>query len=341
MVSTIDDANVLGLPQIVSDVFLDSGLAVILVTIVVGQLVSQINAAQSMLDFTNNYVMLASTYAALTVEASGILHAVYLIQILVANAAGCPIKSDEPKRSMAKKAFFWGRVIFSTSLLVFAISITIKALFDGDTTMWEGVPAIVSLLLLVLLIGIVGLMEGMQIALFAVVHRPAEDLQKHPAAQKVCKAVFKGQTLESFLCGRQICQTILMFAIARIIAIDAKDGNILGVGDTFQRILNSGVLGALISTIVISLSWRILASSFPIFFLGNPFAPFILKMCLLIEASGICTIAWLMAKVQKRIAGYRPDSEYIGDHSESVLKDDNSSSENGMTDKSSEDEAEP
>merc|ERR1719491_2627584 len=82
MVSTVDDASVLGLPKIVNDIFLGSDLAVILCTIVFGQLIAQINCAHSMLDFINNWGMVVSTYIALCVEASGILHAVYFVQII-------------------------------------------------------------------------------------------------------------------------------------------------------------------------------------------------------------------------------------------------------------------
>merc|ERR1719491_2484072 len=82
MVSTIDDASVFGLPKIVNDIFLGSDLAVILCTIVFGQLIAQINCAHSMLDFINNWGMVLSTYIALCVEASGILHAVYFVQII-------------------------------------------------------------------------------------------------------------------------------------------------------------------------------------------------------------------------------------------------------------------
>jgi hypothetical protein len=314
MVSTIDDAAVLGLPRFVNEVFLDSGLAVILITIVFGQLVTQINAAKCMLDFINNYVMLASTYAALTVEASGILHAVYLFQILSCRLAGNPVQSKEPPRSPLQKAFFWGRVLMSLSILMFAFAVAFKALFANQTTMWEGIPAYVSVIILFGLIVVVGMMEALQIAFMAVIHMPEDELSKHPRAQRTCAMIFQGTNLQAFLIGRQIFQTIIMFAIARIITVSTEEdeNNIFRVGDRLQSFFNTGILGALISTIVASLSWRVVAAQFPLVFLSNPFGSFITWLCLAAEKTGVCYCAWSIAALLKMIAGYKEDETYVG-----------------------------
>jgi hypothetical protein len=62
MASAVDDASVLGLPDILNEIFLATGIAVILTTIMIGQLMAQVNAANCMLDFLNNYFMLFTTY---------------------------------------------------------------------------------------------------------------------------------------------------------------------------------------------------------------------------------------------------------------------------------------
>jgi len=80
LATAVKGASVLGLPDLVCTIFLSTGLAMTLVTIVLGQLALQINAANCMLDYMNNYAMLCSTYLALAVEASGICHVVYLVQ---------------------------------------------------------------------------------------------------------------------------------------------------------------------------------------------------------------------------------------------------------------------
>jgi len=62
-------------------------------TIVLGQLVSQVNAAVCMLDFVNNYFMLFTTYVSLGIEYSGLLHSAYLVQIGFSKLTGNPIES--------------------------------------------------------------------------------------------------------------------------------------------------------------------------------------------------------------------------------------------------------
>jgi len=88
MASSVANASVLGLPDIVGEVFLTSGLAVILVTIMIGQLTAQVNASYCMLDFLNNYFVLFTTYISLCIEWTGLLHSVYLIQMLFSRLTG-------------------------------------------------------------------------------------------------------------------------------------------------------------------------------------------------------------------------------------------------------------
>jgi hypothetical protein len=202
------------------------------------------------------------------------------------------------------------------ALLSFAFAVTLTALFDGKTTMYEGVPEVVSVIVLFILMAFVGMMEGMQIALFAVVNLPEDELKNHPLAAKVCELTFTGDNLQKFLIGRQICVTCCMFIVARItscdVDVDAGEETIFGVSDGVQEFFNTGLLGAVITTIVASLAWRIIASSFPIAFLSNPLIYVIIRLCLVLEASGICSAAWLLALVHKGIAGYQLDEVHIG-----------------------------
>ena len=317
MVSTIDDASVLGLPAIVNDIFLDAGVGVILVTIIFGQLIAQINAAHCMLDYMNNYIMLAITYAALAVEASGILHSVYLVQIFFARISGKPIESQENPKTLLQEIGFWARVVLSVAILIASFVVSFTALFQNSTTMWEGVPPVVSVIVLFTLIGITGFMEGLQIAFFAVAHLPAHEIERHASAKYNCDLIFKESSanLQAFLVGRQIFQTVVMFVIARIITVELKDDNqenLFGVGDGLQAFFDTGVLGALLSTIVASLSWRVLASSFPMVFLANPLSTMIIRFCLLIEWTGICYSSWFFAWIHQKLARFQEDTVYIG-----------------------------
>lgn len=215
---------------------------------------------------------------------------------------------------MFQSILFWARVVFSLSVLGFSFAITLKALFDSKTGMWDGVPPYVSVMLFFALMCFVGLMEGMQIALFAVAKIPEEQLACHTIAHQNCQLTFQGSNLQSFLIGRQICVTCCMFVIARITSITISDGdsNIFGVPDAIQDFFNTGLFGAVITTIVGSLAWRIIASSFPLAFLSNPLINIIIRLCLLLEKSGICSASWALAFIQKQIFKYRVDEEYVG-----------------------------
>jgi silicon transporter len=313
MASAIKDADVLGLNETVKEIFLSTSIVVILVTIMLGQLTAQVNAANCMLDFINNYFMLFTTYVSLAIEMSGLLHSVYLVQIVFSKITGKPIETKEEPRNTIQNLFFWGRVLMSLAILGFAFAVTLKALFDGNTTMWAGVPKAVSVIVLFVLMCFVGMMEGMQIALFAVVNLPEEELQQHTIAHKNCQLTFSGQNLQAFLIGRQICVTICMFVVARITTLDIgqDEANIFGVSDGLQEFFNTGLLGAVITTIVASLMWRIIASSFPIAFLSNPLIYLIIRLCLLLEKSGVCSAAWVLARYHKPIINYQPDEVHL------------------------------
>lgn len=314
--SALKGTSVLNMPDILVEIFINSGVAMILMTITLGQLTAQVNATPCMLDFLNNYISLFTSYVSLFIEMSGLLHSVYLVQMIFAKITGKSTESKEAARSIPQAIAFWLRIVFSLVVLSFSFAVTLVALFKGKTTMYGGVPEAVSVALLFVLMAFVGMMEGMQIALFAVMNMPKEEIQKHAQARKTCDLVFSGSNLQAFLIGRQICVTCCMFIVARITAcsvnVDEGDATIFGVSVGIQNFFNTGLLGAVITTIVGSLAWRIIASAFPVAFLSNPLIYVIVQLCLLLEASGICSAAWVLAVVQKRIAGYKTDEEYIG-----------------------------
>jgi hypothetical protein len=95
MGSAVADAAVLGLSDTFNEIFLATGIAMILTTIILGQLTAQVNAANCMLDFINNYFMLFSTHLSLFIEFSGLLHSVYLVQIVFSKLTGQQIHSNE------------------------------------------------------------------------------------------------------------------------------------------------------------------------------------------------------------------------------------------------------
>jgi Silicon transporter len=315
MGSSIPDASVLGMSDIFTQIFLENGVAMILITLMIGQLTAQVNAAVCQLDFINNYFMLFTSYASLCMEMTGLMHSVYLVQMFFSKITGKPIETKEEPRSTVGSILFWARILLSVAVLSFAFAVTLSAMFQLKTNMWAGIPPAVSVVILFILMAFVGMMEGMQIALFAVVNLPEEELVQHSVAHKNCQLTFSGQNLQAFLIGRQICVTCCMFVVARItsinVDIDLEGNNIFGVSDGLQNFFNTGLLGAIITTIVASLMWRIIASSFPIAFLSNPLIYLIIRLCLFLEKSGICSAAWVLARYHKPIVNYQPDEVHL------------------------------
>merc|ERR1712032_597400 len=89
-------------------------------------------------------------------------------------------------------------------------------------------------------------------------------------------------------------------------------GNVLGVPDALQSFLNTGLLAALITTILGSIAWQLVAGAFPIAFLSNPVVYVFLRFCLCLEATGICSGAWVLARVAELVTGWKTDEHYIG-----------------------------
>ena len=312
----IEDASVLSLPDPLANAFLKSGLAMILMTCMIGQLNTQVNASHCMLDFINDWGNWFTVKVAMAIEASGLLHASYLIQMIVAGLAGKPIESNEEPRDAFMNILFWGRVLISVGILTFAFVATFAALFDGKTTMWDGVPEVVAVVLFFLLMAVVGMLEGMQIAFFAVAKLTDEERNSSVWASRTCNVLFEGEghNLPGFMVGRQLCVVSCFFVIARVTSMDVEDGesNVLGVSDGAQEFFNTGLLGALITTIVASIAWQLVASAFPVAFLSTPITYVLLRICLFLEATGICTGAWVLAAIHRKVSGFQRDEVYVG-----------------------------
>ena len=320
----VEGAEVLGLPDAVIKVFLGSGLALFFMTAMIAKISSQVNASRCMLDYVNNYFAVFTMRVAMAIEASGLLHCCYLVQMFFAWAAGQPLQTKEAPRTALQNVFFWGRVLLSLAILAFAFAVTLSALFNGQTTMWDGIPAGASIVLFFVFMAIVGMLEGMQIAFFAVAKMTEEERAKHPWAKKTCDVLFEGdgRNLPGFMVGRQMCVTMCFFIVARVTTISLEDGeeNIFGVSDAVQGFFDTGLFGALITTIVASITWQLVASAFPMAFLSTPVTYILLRFCLFLEWTGLCQGAWVVAMVHRKIARFKRDEVYIGTAEERAAK---------------------
>merc|ERR1711915_807622 len=290
-----------------------------------GQLNTQVNASHCMLDYIDNYFAVFTLWVAMAIEFSGLLHASYLVQILVGLAAGKPVESKEDPKTGFTLIFFWARILMSLAILAFCIAVTMEALFTNITTMWEGVPPGVAVVIFFILMCVVGMLEGMQIAFFAVAKITKEERGSNFFALKTCNFLYSGDgnNLPGFMVGRQLCVVSCMFFVARVTSVRLAEGdpNVFGISDGFQSFLGLGFLGALITTILGSISWQLVASAFPIAFLSNPLTYILLRICLFLESTGLCQGAWVLAAIHKKIAGFQRDEVYIGTAEERAAKE--------------------
>ncbi|KAL7518879.1 hypothetical protein ACHAWX_003687 [Stephanocyclus meneghinianus] len=321
--------DVLGLPNGVKFVFLDIGLASIIFTCILGQLTTQVNASHQMIDYINNYFALFTLYVAMTVEFSGVMHSSYLIQNILSAISGKPIQTNEPPRTGFTFAFFWGRVLMSLAILGFSLAVTLVALFDGDTSVSVKYPSIspgLAVFLLFFFMSVVGMLEGMQIAFFAVAKLPADQRGTSMFGKKTCNLLFagNGQNLPGFMIGRQltvVCSFFLVGSFTSLTIVPGEGNNIFGISDGAQAFLNYGFQGAVITTILASISWQLAASAYPIAFLNNPITYVLLCVALFLEFTGLCAGAWVLARVQKKIMGFHYDEVYVGTPEERIEND--------------------
>jgi hypothetical protein len=113
--------------------------------------------------------------------------------------------------------------------------------------------------------------------------------------------------------GRQLCVVSCMFFIARHFSecrCRCWRRDSLGRLRRLAKFFNTGLLGAIITTIVASIAWQLVASAF----LSPSCQPFtyFLRICLFLEATGLCSGAWVLAWVNKTVSGYQRDEVYIG-----------------------------
>ena len=143
-------------------------------------------------------------------------------------------------------------------------------------------------------------------------------------ARKTCEVLFRGEgrNLPGFMVGRQMTVTLCFFIIARVTTLNVTPGtgeNVFGVPDGVQEFFNLGFLGAIITTILGSISWQLVASAFPIAFLSNPIVYITLRFALLLEATGLIAGAWFLGGIHKRLAKFQLDEVYVGTAEERAL----------------------
>jgi hypothetical protein len=313
--------DVLGMPDWVKFVFLDIGLGMIVFTCCLGQLWSQVIATHSMIDFINNYFALFTLYTTLVIEFSGIMHSAYLVKNFMAAISGKPILTNEEPKTGGAAMFYWGRVLMSCCILGFCMAVTMKALFNGQTMVKVKYPSItppIAVFLFFFFMFIVGCLEGIQVALFVVAKLPMEERATNWFGKANAQLVFggNGRNFPGFMIGRQLTVVASFFTVGAITGLNippnGRENNIFGISDGAQKFLNFGFHGAVITTILASITWQYAASAFPIAGMNNPITYVLIRFALILEATGICHGAWVIGRTFKSATGMQYDEVYIG-----------------------------
>eukprot|EP00804_Cyclotella_cryptica_P027147 CCRYP_016071-RA/>CCRYP_016071-RA protein AED:0.28 eAED:0.28 QI:0/0/0/1/1/1/2/0/305 len=253
----------------------------------------------------------------MTVEFSGVMRSSYLILNVLSAISGKPIQSNKPPKTGFVFAFFWGRVLMSLAILGFCLAVTLVALFNGDTSVSVKYPSIspgLAVVLLFFFMSVVGMLEAMQIAFFAVAKLPANQQGTSIFGKKTCDLLFagNGQNLPGFMIGCQlmvVCSFFLVGSFTSLTIVPGKGSNIFGVSDGAQAFLNYGFQGALA------------ASAYPIAFLNNLVTYILLCVALFLKFTGLCAGAWVLARIQKRVMGYQYDEVYVGTPEDRIEND--------------------
>ena len=203
------------------------------------------------------------------------------------------------------------RFVFSLCLLIFSGVVTCYAILEQKTSMWKSVPGWASLLIFVLVLFLLGVMEGLQIALVELKRQKPESYKdSYPKAYKLGQYAMKGDNVERFLMGRQVFVVCLVFFAAKLTTIHgtSESGFLFYVPDWVQALfLETGLLACVVVVIIAQLMPQIVASIYPTQFLE------LLGMwpaywaCIFLETSGVTHICWVLAWLLSRLFGMKEE----------------------------------
>jgi len=204
------------------------------------------------------------------------------------------------------------RFVFSVCLLIFSGVVTCYAIVEQKTSMWKVVPGWASLIIFILVLFLLGVMEGLQIALVELKRQQPESyMLSYPKAYKLCQYAMKGDNVERFLMGRQVFVVCLVFFAAKLTTIHgtSESGFLFYVPDWVQAIfLETGLLACVVVVIIAQLMPQIVASIYPTQFLELAGMWPAYWACIVLETSGVTHICWVLAWLLSKVFGMREES---------------------------------
>nr|AOW69272.1 silicon transporter alpha A [Stephanoeca diplocostata] len=289
--------------------FWKNSVLLMIVIIVPGQLVSQLMAAEKMLGFLNlpffgYYTVLLPC---LIMESTGLVHSSYMLKDVLCRIGGIDVSKGGPKKRMSKDFLYYSRVLISISAVIFSGLFIIKGLANKQTNAtdgpgWNKLPGWAAIIMTLFFLFIMACAEGLQVSALALAKtHTASFKDKSPLAYRTTQLLYAGRNMQAFLVGRQTIVAMMTVLLARVTSYAGSDGELLeggdwGMGKGFnQWLLQTGILGAVLVCNVAQLASQVTASIFPVELINNHVMHILLRLMLLIEASGVVNACWPLA----------------------------------------------
>merc|ERR1719228_2918368 len=161
------------------------------------------------------------------------------------------------------------------------------------------------MIIFLLVLFLLGVMEGLQIALVELKRQEPESYKNsHPVAYKLGQMAMKGDNVERFLMGRQVFVVCLVFFAAKLTTIhgNSESGFLFYVPDWVQALfLETGLLACVVVVIIAQLMPQIVASLYPTQFLQLVVMKPAYWACIFLESSGVTHICWVFAHLWSKI----------------------------------------
>lgn len=224
---------------------------------------------------------------------------------------------------------YYARCIMSVGLVIFSTIFVLKGLFSGQTGAtngvgWNNLPGWAAFIITIFFLFVIGCCEGFQIAAVSLSQVPSDDFKTEaPTAYKTTQLLYAGRNMQAFLVGRQVFVAMMMVLLGKVTSYAGSEGVLVegddwGMGTEFNRILlQTGILGAIFVVNVGQLSFRMAASCFPVMFINNFVVNFLLRVVLVVEATGVVNSCWPLAWGLDSMLGLTSDN-FDGDGDEWV-----------------------
>merc|ERR1711990_1047995 len=212
--------------------------------------------------------------------------------------------------------FDYIRYVFSFGLLTFSTVVTFYAILEQKTSFWKVVPGWAALILFIVVLIMLGIMEGIQIALIELKRQDPDTYRtSHPRAYRLGQLAAEGDNIERFLLGRQVFVVCLVFFAAKLTTIHGRDpsGFLFPVPEVVQTLLlGTGLLACVIVVVVAQLTPQIIASIYPVEFMQTIVGLPAYYACIALETTGITHFTWILADLSCRACGLEENNNQGG-----------------------------